>query len=104
MVDVNASEVLADGFDEKCGDDGRIDSSGEGQKDLSVPDLLLQCGYLFIDECFCEFRSCDALHGIRAYVAVHEITSYDETRHVLFLKNTVGNYPNREDLLSHIFN
>ena len=41
VIYVNACEVLSDGFDEKCSHYGGVYTAGEGQKDLSVTDLLL---------------------------------------------------------------
>ena len=66
--------------------------------------------------CFCSAATCSLMNAsassgvvMRSMESGRTLLSmrlprYDETRHVLFLKNTAGNYPNREDLLSHIFN
>ncbi|WP_417575342.1 hypothetical protein [Paratractidigestivibacter sp.] len=43
MVHVHADELLADGLDKKCRDDGAVDATEKRQQDLLVAYLLADC-------------------------------------------------------------
>ena len=54
VVHEDAGELVADGAVHKCGDHGRVDTTGEGENDLPVPHLLANLPDLLVD---------DVLHG-----------------------------------------
>jgi len=73
VVDVDAGEVLADGFDQQRGAHGGVDASGERQQHLAVADLLPQGFDLFVDERISQLGGGDADHRFGAHVSVHDL-------------------------------
>ena len=68
VVHVHAHELLADGADEQCGNDGRIDAAGKGQEDLAVAYLLAHGRDCFLDERISQLGRRDALHVVGSFV------------------------------------
>ena len=71
MIHVHTDELLADGLDKKCRDDGAVDATGEGQQDLLVTHLFADCVDLLGDESLGKLGSGDACHVVRALVGIH---------------------------------
>ena len=61
---MNANQLLADGLDEQCSNDGAVHTAGQCQQDLLITDLLG-------DECFCQSRGSDTFHSFGTDIACH---------------------------------
>lgn len=55
MVYMYADKLLANSFDQQCGNNGAVNTAGKGQQNLLAADLLANCSNLLIDECLGEF-------------------------------------------------
>ena len=71
VVDVDADELLADGLDQQSGNDGRIDTAGQGQQHLLVADLLADSLDLLVDEGIGQLKIGDAGHGFGSDIGIH---------------------------------
>ena len=68
---MHANELLTDGLNKKCRDDGAVDAAGKGQQDLLVAHLLADSVNLLDDEGLGKPGSGDACHVVRALVGIH---------------------------------
>lgn len=68
---MHADELLADGLDKKCRDDGAVDAAGKRQQDLLVAYLLADCINLLGNERLGKLGGGDACHVVRALVGIH---------------------------------
>ena len=75
VVDVNADQVTADGFDQQGSHNGTVHAAGEGQQDLLIADLLTDGFNLLTDEGFGQFGGGDPLHAVRTLVVIHVLSS-----------------------------
>ena len=75
VVYMDADQLTADGFNEQCGNDGRVHAAGKGEKDFFIADLFAERSDLFVDESFRQFLCVDARHIFRAFVVFHNNSS-----------------------------
>ena len=68
VIDMYAYELFSDCLDEQRGDDGAVDSTGEGEQNLAVADLFAYEFNLFFDELICKFFRCDADHVFGSFI------------------------------------
>ena len=68
---MHTSQLLSDGFDEKRGNDRRVDAAGQSQQYFFVADLFAKSFALLIDKGFRQRGGRDALHGFGSYVVSH---------------------------------
>ena len=92
MVDVDADELLADGLDQQSGNDGRVDTAGEGQQDLLVADLLTDQLDLLLDEGIGQLKIGDAGHGFGSDIGTHNVF-------LLFVQNVGGWFEELQNLM-----
>ena len=65
---MDTGELFSHSFDEECGDDRGVNSSGKCEEDTFVPDLFAECGDLFVYEFPGELRCVDPFHGFGAFL------------------------------------
>ena len=83
VVDVDTDELLADGLDQQCSNDGRIDAAAQGQQDLLIADLLADGLDLLVDEGIGQLKIGDAGHRLGSDIGIH-------SNILLFLQNMGG--------------
>ena len=71
---MNADQLLADGLDQQCGNDGGVDTTGQSQQHLLVANLCADLGDLLFDERIGQFEIGNTLHGFGTYIARHRFS------------------------------